>query len=709
MRRCKPSSQLPDLTSLLLLLVVPAVRSQKPPLTLDDFFNSVEIRSLQISPDGHEVVIETVRPDWPGNRFRNDLWLYHDVGGGSLVQITQSGHDSGPQWSPDGRSIAFLSDRKVANAEPKVPNHREQEDIENAVAQVYVVSARGGEAFPVSFRDEDVHSFAWSADSQRIYFATRNRWTEQQKDEYRKEWSDVVQFRESERGDAVFGIEVAFAAPHTMASASRMARPEPATVAAIPYRVDQMAASPDGHLLAFTTGSRSGRIESSVPYGIYVIDLLSGGAPRLVVHTPGPPDAWTSACNAWSLDSRQIFFSYGFATPEGPIEFAQNRLYTVSVPEGKSIRWASTFGGNLESYAVAPSGSLIWGARLGTEVKPYVVLNAKSEVSQRPSWSGSYEHFSAAQHSPRVAFVFSSIQKPAEVYLADGPDELEHAHPVTAFNKLFTERELPKGKPYHWKTDDGVDIEGMLIYPPGQFEVKRLPMLTLIHGGPQEADGNHFEADWYQWSALAATQGWLVFQPNYRGSVGYGDAFTLGLVGKVGSRPGSDVLQGIDALVEEGAADPERLTIGGYSFGGYLTNWLITQTTRFKAAVTGAGDAEFVVNWGNNKFPLPYAYSLGGLPWEAEANYNAQAPIWQIGKVITPTHIVAGADDITVYVGEDYLLERALTARGIPNTLLIFPGEGHLLDVNPWHGKIKVREELKWLEKYGGKSPQRYP
>jgi len=128
--------------------------------------------------------------------------------------------------------MAFLSDRKAANAEPKVPNRREKEDIENAVAQVYVVSAQGGEAFAVSFSDEDVHSFAWSADSQRIYFATRNRSTEQQKDEHRKEWKDVVQFRESERGDMVFGIKVAFAAPHTTANASRLARPEPATVAA---------------------------------------------------------------------------------------------------------------------------------------------------------------------------------------------------------------------------------------------------------------------------------------------------------------------------------------------------------------------------------------------------------------------------------------------------------------------------------------------
>jgi dipeptidyl aminopeptidase/acylaminoacyl peptidase len=189
--------------------------------------------------------------------------------------------------------------------------------------------------------------------------------------------------------------------------------------------------------------------------------------------------------------------------------------------------------------------------------------------------------------------------------------------------------------------------------------------------------------------------------PNYRESLGYGDTFTLGIAGNINSRPGKDILEGLDALVKDGIADPERLTIGGYSSGGDLTNWLLTQTNRFKAAVTGAGNVDYVVQWGHEHGAFYDAFLLGGVPWDVEANYNAEAAIWRIGKVATPTHIVAGSEDNNVHVGEDYLLEQALTTRGIPNTLLIFPGEGHELDKNPWHGKIKVREELKWLEKYG--------
>lgn len=687
------------LDCLLFVLVLPSVCAQKPQLTLDDFFNSVEIRSVQISPGGHEVVMETVHSDWRSNRFRHRLWLYRDDGGGSLVQITQSGLDAGPQWSPDGRSIAFLSDRSLAGGESKDAANGGQCGIENRVAQLYVTNTKSGKMFPVTFGEEEIHAFAWSSDSRWIYFATRDPRTKKEKEAHQKEWKDVVQFRETERGDAVFGVELLTVAHDATKSARRPEPLLPRRIATSPYHVDQMAASPDGHLLAITTGSRSGRFESSEPYGIYVVDLPLGGSPRIVLHTSGPVDPWSAASDAWSIDSQNIFFSYDFGTPDGPFEVAQTRLYTVPVIEGKATRWARGFGGNLESYAIADRGRVICGGRLGTEVKPYVALNASADLTPEISWAGTYEHFSASRDSQRVAFAYSSLQEPTEVYLADG-ESLERAHPITAFNEWFKGRELPKGKSYMWKADDGVDIEGMLIYPPGQFEAKHLPMLVSIHGGPAEAAGNHFEADWYEWSSLAASQGWLVFEPNFRGSVGYGDAFEQGIISHVGSRPGKDVLEGVDALVKDGIADPDRLTIGGYSYGGFLTNWLITQTTRFTAAITGAGDVEFVVNWGNNQGPLPYGYSLGGVPWQATQNYNAEAPIWYVGNVTTPTHIVAGAEDITVTVGEDYLLERALTTRGIPNSLLIFPGESHLLEGNPWHGRIKVREELKWLEKY---------
>jgi dipeptidyl aminopeptidase/acylaminoacyl peptidase len=133
-----------------------------------------------------------------------------------------------------------------------------------------------------------------------------------------------------------------------------------------------------------------------------------------------------------------------------------------------------------------------------------------------------------------------------------------------------------------------------------------------------------------------------------------------------------------------------------------MTNWLITQTTRFKAAVTGAGAVEHVANWGNDDTTFDDAYFLGGLPWETADRYRSEGAIYQLNKVRTPTHIVAGADDIRVAVLEDYLLDRALHELNVPSDLLVFPGEGHELAKNPWHGKIKVREELKWLEKYGG-------
>lgn len=167
------------------------------------------------------------------------------------------------------------------------------------------------------------------------------------------------------------------------------------------------------------------------------------------------------------------------------------------------------------------------------------------------------------------------------------------------------------------------------------------------------------------------------------------------------SKAGEDILFGVDALVNDGIADPNKLNVGGYSFGGYLTNWLITQTTRFNAALSGAAAVETVSDWGMNDEPLVNAYYLGGYPWEAPEKYHEQATIYQMHRIQTPTLILTGDNDIRVPTAQSFIFERALHTLGVPCKLLIFPNEGHLFSSNPWNEKIKIREELAWLDKYG--------
>jgi len=695
--------------AVLLGSVLSLIAQSKPKLTLDDFFNSVSFSNIELSPDGNSVVFATERPNWDQQIFRTDLWLYRDDGK-SLIQLTQSGHDSDPKWSPDGKWIAFLSERK--NPAGKSDDSDSDKDTDE-VSQIYLISPGGGEAFAITQGDEDVHCFSWSANSQTIYYSTRQPWTKQQKDDYKQQWKDVVQYRTAERGDAIFALNLAEALAHHASEPARVEKkegepekqpdvtPGAKAIATISLRIDDLQMSPDGAKLAFVTNAINQRQEKYEDVEIYVFDLTNAGVsgtlvqPQRITHNQGE-----EVRPRWANDSRHIFFFIGIGDVSGPYRDLQPHLYWVNVDDGKIEQWDKSFMGPVEHYSVM-ANSVMAAARLGTEVQMYDASKPSDKLHRLTNKPGTYAQFSATPHSTKVAFVYSSLGSPAEIYLAEAADKFDQARPITSFNKKLAETDLPQGKPYQWKSDDGTTVQGMLIYPPGKFEAKHLPMLTLIHGGPADADGNNFEADWYQWAGLAATDGWLVFEPNYRGSTGYGDKFLMEIVPQIVSKPGRDILTGVDALVKDGIADPDHLTIGGYSYGGYMTNWLITQTTRFKAAVTGAGAVEHIGNWGNDDTTYDDAYFLGGRPWEAAQRYHDEAAIFQINKVKTPTHMVAGGSDIRVAVLEDYLLEHALYSLGVPNKLLIFPGEGHGLGKNPWHGKIKVREELNWLEKYG--------
>jgi dipeptidyl aminopeptidase/acylaminoacyl peptidase len=708
-------------------------QTSKPKLTIDEFFNSVSFTAVKVSVDGNSVVIGTERADWEQQIFRKELWLYRTGSGGSLTQLTQSGHDSSPQWSPDGQWIAFLSERKVGDAkdgdaEADTEEAGKERDKDKD-AQLFLISPHGGEAFAITSGEEGVHAFAWAGDSKAIYFATRQPWTKQQSEDHRKDWKDVIRYRADERGDVLLrlNIEQALARHATLgfreiseAEKDSHTTPGADAIAHTPLRMDQISISRDGRRLAFVTSPVSERQEKVEDIELYLVNLESSNSTSSAAEAAPIRLTQNEAVELnleWAPDNRHLFFQVNLGSLERKYEDPQPRLYGVDVgdpsntnafklpPNKREVqRWFADFPGEVVGYTPLPDGSVLCACRIGTEVQLVTQANPKGTIVKREGWPGTYERPAAASQSQstRIAFAYSATVRPTEVYIADAPDKVAQARPITSFNKLFTERDLPLAKPYRWTSDDGTPVEGMLMYPPGKVEAKNLPMFVFIHGGPQDADGNHFEADWYQWDRLAATAGWLVFEPNYRGSTGYGDKFALQIIPEIVSRPGKDILTGVDALVKDGIADPNQLAVGGYSYGGYMTNWLITQTTRFKAAVTGAGAVEHVANWGNDDDAFDDAYFLGGLPWETPDLYRSEAAIYQFNKVRTPTHIVAGADDVRVAALEAYLLDRALHELNVPGELLIFPGEGHELAKNPWHGKIKVREELKWLSRYGG-------
>src|SRR6266568_1056948 len=272
------------------------VRAQsKPKLTLDEFFNAVDFTALEISPDGNFVVIGAERADWDQQIFRSDLWLYHDDGkGGSLIQLTQSGHDSEPKWSPDGRWIAFLSERKPSTdkggdsgSDADSDSDSGSDSKDEPAAQIYLIWPNGGEAFPVTRGEEDVHTFSWSADSQTIYYATRQPWTKTQKDDYKKAWKDVVQYRTAERGDTIFALDLAAALARHAAAPAKVEKtdgesdkqpdltPGARAIATTPLRVDDLIASPDGRKLAFVSNAINRRQEKYEDVEIYTLDLTS--------------------------------------------------------------------------------------------------------------------------------------------------------------------------------------------------------------------------------------------------------------------------------------------------------------------------------------------------------------------------------------------------------------------------------------------------
>ncbi len=687
-----------------LLLSPAASRAQLKAITLDEYLNTTEISDARISPDGTAAAIATTSPDWKANRYNKDIWLWHR--GGTAIPFTHSGNNSEPQWSPDGRYLAFLSDRPLRGESPG------PDSIDDAapgkIDRVWVLPTTGGEAFPLYREPLDTHAFAWSPDSLNIVFALEETLSKSAEDARKKEWKDVVRWREHERGDLLLAIPLASATAALItvpdahndpkAAEDRPAYPAGSrTITHSSFAISELAISHAGDQIAFETGPIAHRLEDPSDTEAFVVPAAGGDA-RQLTHNEGLEGGL-----AWDPAGQHLYVLVRASggSIEGAYKDVQGRIYSIDLSTAQPTRLGSKFEGSWEDLVVSHDGKVFAVGLRGLNQSLYRIAGDTADlVADSP---GAYGRLSLAERSGAVLFTHSAISDPPQVFLASDSAHLKSPEAITSFNSIFRTRARPEWQPFRWKSDDGTDVEGVLIYPPGRKGAQHLRMLTLIHGGPADADGDRFGANWYDWAGLAAANGWLVFRPNYRGSTGYGDAFMLGISPHLVSVPGRDILTGVDDLVKQGIADPDHLAIAGYSYGGYMTNWLITQTTRFKAAMTGAGAVEHAANWGFDDLTFDDAWYLSGAPWEKPELYTSEGALFQMNKVTTPTHIIGGDADNRVSFFENVVLERALARLKVPHALLVFPGENHPLANNPWHGYIGLREEMKWLESYAGK------
>jgi dipeptidyl aminopeptidase/acylaminoacyl peptidase len=402
-----------------------------------------------------------------------------------------------------------------------------------------------------------------------------------------------------------------------------------------------------------------------------------------------------------STDRKNVLFSVGVEVSD-PIDHTNQGLYSLNLTNGEITHIGNTSEGCIMGYAPKFEGGVYILEQRKTNVHIFLRQSSDEDRFDDVEYSGTF-HSIASSSNPNclIAYVWSSSEWPMEIYCANDISDLSSAEQITNENDLFTQRNLPQIEIYNWTNpDDDIIIEGILHYPPGKFQSTNLPLLVLIHGGPNSASLNQMDGSYSDWAPLAASNGWLVLEPNYRGSTGYGEEFESELRGKPMSLAGKDILSGVDQLIKAGIADPHKLAVGGCSFGGFLTNWLITQTKRFNAALSCAGSVEFVSDWGIADAPDFYEYWFKALPWEMPHLYQYEAPIYQMDRVRTPTYICTGVKDKRVPAFQSYILKRALDSRGIPAQLQTFPNEGHSF-YHPQSQLKKIEGELAWLKKYG--------
>jgi dipeptidyl aminopeptidase/acylaminoacyl peptidase len=669
------------LTLLALGWTVPASHAQNRRLRIDDLAAIKDVSDPQISPDGAWVAYVVRTTDVEADRGTADVWMVR-WDGTERIQLTHTKEsESRPRWSPDGRYLAFVSSRGG----------------EARTSQVWLMARAGGEARQLTKLPGGVSDYAWSPDAKRLVLVGPDPEPEQKGDA--KKTPPIVidryQFKQDVEGYLSHRREHLYVFD--------LGTEQTAQVTSGDYDDSLPSWSPDGSTIAFSS-KRDGDPDQNENWDIFLVDAKAGAAVRKLTTFEGAdndPGQQTPA--AWSPDGKSIAYLQG-----GPPKY-----YFYDAPK---IAVIPVTGGPARLVTPALERAprdLTWSAD-GRYLYFILEDDRNIPVVRVPAAGGAIEPVSPAtgvfrglELGPqgRMVATVSRPNEPAEVVAIEGGA----SRPLTSHNRdLLQPIALGAVEGVSFTSKDGTVVHGIVTKPPDYVAGRRYPTIVYIHGGaPVPFNQDAFEFKFL--SHFLAANGYVVFAPNYRGSSGRNQAFTRAIFADWGHLEVQDVLAGVDYLVSTGLADPERMGIGGWSYGGMTTNYTIASDTRFKAAISGAGESNILATWGTDQYIRQYDVELG-VPWKnLDTFMKISYPFFHADRIKTPTMFVCGEKDFNVPLLNSEQMYQALRELGVPTRLVIYPGQFHGL-TKPSYLRDRFERYLAWYDQYVmGRQPAKSP
>lgn len=635
-------------------------------LTVDHLMQMKTIRDIQISPDGKWVAYVVRRIDEEKDRSFSQIWMSSVDGKVKLPMTASYTNASSPRWSPDGSTLAFMGVRG---------------DDEDASSQVWTLDRRGGEAQQYTDVEQGVDSFVYSPDGSRMVLVIQDKKPEPDDGEEKKPEPYVIdrlQFKQ----DYVGYLDRRRTHLYLFDGEDG-----PVQITSGDYDDEDPVWAPDGKTIAFVS-KREGDPDANSNSDIWTVtaDPEAEEHPLTQITTNKGADF----SPVWSPDGQSIAHITSLE-PDKIWYDVEHLAIAPATGEGEVTILTQDYDRFVYSPAYAPDGQSIFARASDGGDVPLIEFDVETGArTVHTPTDVSINDFEIGKEG-EIAYIKTSHHKPADLYIRkDGVDtRLTHLN-----KKTLKDVELARVERLTVPGWNGNPVESFVYYPADYLEGEPHKVIFNLHGGPVSQHSSAFD----YWGQLYAAHGYVAVLPNPHGSSGYGEAFSYALNRQWGVPDFADVDAIADYLVENDIADPDKMGVGGWSYGGILTNYVITQSTRFAAAVTGASEVNHRANYGHDIYQHQWEVELG-LPWEDIDAWESMNPFNNVGEVTTPTLVIGGQLDWNVPIQNSEQLYQALKRRGVPTQLVVYPDEYHGIS-KPTFVRDRYNRYLDWYAKY---------